>query len=169
VHRLDRGTSGCLLVAKTTPWHARLMTQFFLRRVEKSYIALVYTHDTTIPNEGQIDLPIDGRPAQSSFVVLERYGKLAAKLRVRTYQGRKHQVRIHCSRGLQAPIFLDPLYGGEAIMYHLSDDSSCKECRARQQFCHHADALSMPDLDIHDIQAPLPDWWTPILEDILRW
>lgn len=168
VHRLDRGTSGCLLIAKSNPWHARLMTQFFLRRVKKSYIALLYTNGTSLADEGQINLRIDGRPAQSSFVVLERYGKLAAKVKVTTRQGRKHQVRIHCSRGLQAPILLDPLYGGEAIMYHLLDDSVAKTCRARQQFCLHADTVSIPDLGIYDIQAPLPDWWQYIVEEVHR-
>ena len=40
---MDRGTLGCLIVAKTNQWHAQLLTQFFLRRVEKTYDALVYT------------------------------------------------------------------------------------------------------------------------------
>mmetsp|Transcript_13324 Transcript_13324/g.31995 ORF Transcript_13324/g.31995 Transcript_13324/m.31995 type:complete len:89 (+) Transcript_13324:269-535(+) len=46
VHRLDRGTSGCLIVAKTNQWYSQLLTQFFLRRVETSYIALVYQLDS---------------------------------------------------------------------------------------------------------------------------
>ena len=72
----------------------------------------------------------------SSFIVLERYpDDLITKIRVTTKQGRKHQVRIHCSKGLGAPILLDPLYGEELIMYRLPNDDACaKKCRAQQSF-----------------------------------
>mmetsp|Transcript_13325 Transcript_13325/g.31997 ORF Transcript_13325/g.31997 Transcript_13325/m.31997 type:complete len:475 (+) Transcript_13325:28-1452(+) len=166
-HRLDRGTSGCLIIAKTNQWHAQLLTQFFLRRVEKSYIALVYTNSIPLPGEGTITVPIDGRPAVSSFVVFERYpGDLITKIRVTTKQGRKHQVRIHCSKGLGAPILLDPLYGGESIMYRLPKDSCAKKYRAQQRFCLHADSLAIADLDIPKVDAPIPDWWDGLCKDI---
>eukprot|EP00521_Asterionellopsis_glacialis_P013961 CAMPEP_0195309640 /NCGR_PEP_ID=MMETSP0707-20130614/38839_1 /TAXON_ID=33640 /ORGANISM="Asterionellopsis glacialis, Strain CCMP134" /LENGTH=388 /DNA_ID=CAMNT_0040373937 /DNA_START=108 /DNA_END=1274 /DNA_ORIENTATION=+ len=171
VHRLDRGTSGCLVIAKSNEWHARLISQFFLRRVQKSYIALVYTNNlkggTELPNEGTISLPIGGRPAQSSFALLKRVGNLAAILLVTTKQGRKHQVRIHCSKGLKTPILLDPLYGGEAIMFHLNSSalSAAKKLRSEDKFCLHANTLSMPAFDVH-VKAPLPDWWDEILDGI---
>jgi 23S rRNA pseudouridine1911/1915/1917 synthase len=115
VHRLDVGTSGCLVLAKTNSMHAQLISKFFLRQVQKSYIALVSTTTPCtggyrrVPDAGTVNLAIDRRPAQSSFQTLERYGSLAAKLREITRQGRKHQVRLHCSKGLQTPILLDPL------------------------------------------------------------
>ncbi|CAJ1962893.1 unnamed protein product [Cylindrotheca closterium] len=167
VHRLDRGTSGCLIAAKTNQWHARLLTQFFLRRVEKSYIALVYTNSISLPEEGTVTVPIDGRPAISSFQVLERYpDDLITKIRVTTKQGRKHQVRIHCSKGLGAPILLDPLYGGESIMYRLPNDSCAKKYRAQQRICLHADSLAISDLNIPKVEAAIPEWWDNLTKDI---
>ena len=164
VHRLDIGTSGCLIVAKTNAMHARLMSQFFLRQVDKSYVALVVCANTATSSEergnisdfGIVDLAIDQRPAQSTFEVLERYGDLAAKVKVKTRQGRKHQVRLHCSKGLGTPILLDPLYGGEQIMYHV-ESTTLTQSRARQQFCLHADRLSIPELDVN-VETPVPDW-----------
>ena len=169
VHRLDRGTSGCLVVARTNQWHAQLLTQFFLRRVDKSYIALIYTNSVPLPANGTMNVAIDGRPAVSSFQVLERYaGDLVTKIRVTTKQGRKHQVRIHCSKCLQAPILLDPLYGGESIMYRLPKDSCSKQYRAQQRFCLHADSLSIPDLGIPKVEAPLPEWWDSLVKEVLN-
>lgn len=169
VHRLDRGTSGCLVVAMTNQWHAQLLTQFFLRRVEKSYIALVYTNSVPLPRDGTMNTPIDGRPAVSTFQVLERYpGELVTKIRVTTKQGRKHQVRIHCSKCLNAPILLDPLYGGESIMYRLPKDSCAKRYRAQQRFCLHADSVYIPDLGIPKVEAQMPEWWNDIVKEILN-
>ncbi|KAL3926439.1 MAG: hypothetical protein SGBAC_013473 [Bacillariaceae sp.] len=169
VHRLDRGTSGCLIVAKTNQWHAQLLAQFFLRRVDKSYVALVHTNSLPLQEEGTITVPIDGRPAISSFKVLERYpDDLVTKIRVSTKQGRKHQVRIHCSKGLGAPILLDPLYGGESIMYRMPKDSCVNKYRAQQKFCLHADALAIPDLGIPNVEAPLPEWWECLIKEIHR-
>jgi 23S rRNA-/tRNA-specific pseudouridylate synthase len=178
VHRLDRGTSGCLVVAKTNAMHARFISKFFLKEVEKSYICLVDTQRSNkngrtihlLPaddddEERTITLGVDQRPAQSSYRVLERYGTLAAKLKVSTRQGRKHQVRLHCSKGLQTPILLDPRYGGEQIMYRVNNSTVLKECRAQHKFCLHADTLSIPNLNI-SVQAPTPEWWDRVVDDI---
>ena len=149
--------------------HPTLDPIFFLRRVEKSYVALVYTNSIPLPAAGTIKVPIDGLPAVSSFIVLERYpDDLITKIGVTTKQGRKHQVRIHCSKGLGAPILLDPLYGGESIMYQLPNDDACaKKCRAQQRFCLHADSLTMiPDLSIPKVEAAIPEWWDGLIKDI---
>ena len=101
VHRIDRGTSGCLVVAKTNECHALLMSQFFLRNVQKSYQDLVCSVNSTncrLLNRGVVSLPIQGRPAMSSYVVEEQVASLVARLRIVTAQGRKHQVRLHCSK-----------------------------------------------------------------------
>ncbi|KAL7489690.1 hypothetical protein ACHAW6_015378 [Cyclotella cf. meneghiniana] len=124
VHRLDRGTSGVIVLAKNDDAHLRLVALFFLRRVKKTYLALIpgrsLDDDRTVAFEGVIDSPVDGRPAISKYRVVRTYGDpsraeqdtepTAILLEVETLTGRKHQVRVHCANGLRRPIFLDPLY-----------------------------------------------------------
>ncbi|KAL3801840.1 hypothetical protein HJC23_001236 [Cyclotella cryptica] len=124
VHRLDRGTSGAIVLAKNDDAHLRLVALFFLRRVKKKYLALIpgrpLDDGIDVPFEGVIDLPVDGRPALSKYRVIRLYSApsqtkqnpdpAAILLEVETLTGRKHQVRVHCANGLRRPIFLDPLY-----------------------------------------------------------
>lgn len=164
VHRIDRGTSGCLVLAKTNECHALLVSHFFLRKVQKSYQALVHLFNSTnypLSDQGVVTLPIQGRPAMSSYVVEEHVSPLVARLRIVTTQGRKHQVRLHCSKGLKTPILLDPLYGGEAILFKMKSPI-LHRLRAEQKFCLHAASLVIPDFGI-DVQAPIPDWWQEVV------
>jgi 23S rRNA pseudouridine1911/1915/1917 synthase len=120
VHRLDRGTSGLLVVAKDDEAHRDLSRQFAARNVEKEYLALVLG----IParREGTIDAaigrhPLDrkrmtvrpsgGRAARSSYRVVETFDG-AALLRVRIHTGRTHQIRVH----MVSPVAGDAAYGG---------------------------------------------------------
>ncbi|KAG7347818.1 RluA family pseudouridine synthase [Nitzschia inconspicua] len=179
VHRLDVGTSGCLILAKTNAMHAQLISQFFLRQVEKSYLALVacdnpkHGSSNKLPSSGIIDLSIDGRPSISYYEKMQTDDATSSSslrppkatiLRIRTQQGRKHQVRIHCSKGLQRPILLDPLYGGQRIMYAINSNAM-KQARAKRQFCLHADELSIPKWGVH-VTAPMPLWWEQIIQDV---
>jgi 23S rRNA-/tRNA-specific pseudouridylate synthase len=169
VHRIDRGTSGCILVAKTNAAHAVLLSQFFLRRVQKSYHAIVVTESAMdrrfdVHQEGRTSIPIDGRrPSESHFVVQERLSSCSSrlvKLRIHTEQGRKHQVRIHCSKGWKAPILLDPLYGGRQIMSQFP--SSClQRFYSEHKFCLHASTLTIPEYNIH-VEDPQPAWWQEV-------
>ena len=173
VHRLDLGTSGCMVVAKSNEVHAQLLTKFFLRRARKSYQALVYVRPTVcavgdwgVESIGTINIPVEGRPAVSNYRVLHRYGSLVRRLEVVTFQGRRHQVRIHCSKGLGQPILLDPLYGGEAIMFHY-ESKFLRECRANRKLCLHAASLSIPDFGVM-VEAEIPDWWQHLIHEIER-
>jgi 23S rRNA pseudouridine1911/1915/1917 synthase len=166
VHRIDRGTSGCVLVAKTNAAHAILLSQFFLRRVQKSYRAIVVTESANdcnfdVHQEGHMSMPIHGRPSESHYVVQERLSSpRAVKLLIRTEQGRKHQVRIHCSKGWKAPILLDPLYGGREIMSQ-SPSSCLQRFYSEHKFCLHASTLSVPEYGIH-VEDPQPVWWQEV-------
>lgn len=162
VHRIDRGTSGCLVLAKTNRMHALLVAQFFTRSIKKSYQALVFKEGGKLPPKGTINLDIDGRPATSQYQVMKRMGNSMMHIKVRTEQGRRHQVRKHCADGLGAPIVLDPLYGGEAIMFK-SKNPTLGQHHSKKRFCLHADTLSIPEIGIH-AKAPVPEWWQDIEE-----
>jgi 23S rRNA pseudouridine1911/1915/1917 synthase len=123
VHRLDKGTSGLLVVAKNDDAHRALVRQFAGRTVEKEYLALVLG----VPSRpaGQIDATIGrdpvhrqrmsvraprGREACTSWHVEERFDG-AALLRVRIHTGRTHQIRVHLA-SIGHPVAGDATYGG---------------------------------------------------------
>lgn len=125
VHRLDRYTSGVLLVAKTDAMHRQLSHLFASRQVRKTYIALV--HHSIEKMRGRIEKPIardpqrrtrmtarvaSGRAAWSEYVVLENYAKFAL-IEVLIGTGRTHQIRVHLS-SIGHPIVGDKLYGAPA-------------------------------------------------------
>jgi len=121
VHRLDRYTSGLLLVAKTEEIRQMLQDQFRHRQVQKVYLALVMGRLT--PREGRIEAPLGrdplhrqkmavvshGRPASTGYRVCEYLGKFTF-LEVYPRTGRSHQVRVHLS-AVGHPVVGDRVYG----------------------------------------------------------
>ena len=182
VHRIDRGTSGCIVLAKNNDAHARLVTQFFTRQATKRYIALVSYKssfkDQNLESVGVIDEEVGGRPAKSLYRIQRAFGKSALQVEVETRTGRKHQVRIHCSKGLGRPIFLDPTYSVENIFKGVSTKNQKNRKFAEQEsgldvfddlpddgrkFFLHAHSLNIEEFAIN-VTAQLPDWWLPILD-----
>ena len=131
VHRLDRGTSGLMVVAKNDEAHRRLARQFSGREVHKTYVALVHgwpkkdrgTIQTSISRDVQRRTRMTtrwsgGREAVTHYVVMRRiaspYGKFAL-LEVKIETGRTHQIRVHMS-SLGHPVVGDTLYGAPREM-----------------------------------------------------
>jgi 23S rRNA pseudouridine1911/1915/1917 synthase len=122
VHRLDKDTSGCLVVARTEAALADLQAQFQAREVEKVYLALVHGR---LPDEGRLETPYGRHPrdrkrftgrqgsrrALTEWRVQERFGDRATLAEVILHTGRTHQIRVHLSEAGH-PVVADAAYGG---------------------------------------------------------
>jgi 23S rRNA pseudouridine1911/1915/1917 synthase len=124
VHRLDKGTSGVLVVAKTVEGLLSLRDQLATREMDRTYLGLVEGH--VAEERGVVDAPIgrstrtptlmavraDGRPARTGYEVIERIDKPHAVtlLRLTLDTGRTHQIRVHMST-IGHPVVNDPRYG----------------------------------------------------------
>jgi 23S rRNA pseudouridine1911/1915/1917 synthase len=126
VHRLDKDTSGLLVIAKNEVTHRKLARQFELKSTEREYQALVWGRLKSA--SGTIDAPLgrskrdrkkvavmpEGKHAVTDYTVLERFDFLTLlSLRLRT--GRTHQIRVHCA-SIHHPVFGDGTYGGREIV-----------------------------------------------------
>jgi 23S rRNA pseudouridine1911/1915/1917 synthase len=151
VHRLDRDTSGVIVVAKTDPAHLQLADQFESRTVEKEYFALC----AGVPSRDRdlIDLPVGSHPhhrekmairrdhstsreAQSFYEVAERFDGFAA-LRVLPKTGRTHQIRLHLA-SIGCAVLCDRLYGSRAVITlgEISHDPSDSRVLLDRQALH---------------------------------
>ena len=127
VHRIDKDTSGILLIAKTNEAHRILSDDFKNKRIKRKYIALV--HGVISNNKGKIDAPIgrskldrkkmcvtedNSKKAVTNFTVLERY-KNATLIELVLETGRTHQIRVHMDY-INHPVVNDPVYGKRKII-----------------------------------------------------
>jgi 23S rRNA pseudouridine1911/1915/1917 synthase len=122
VHRLDKDTTGLIVVCKTDAAHWKLAADFAERRVQKNYLALVCG---VPPKLGRIDAPIfrhprdrkkmmvmrEGRPSITEYSIVQSWQKFAL-LDVDLLTGRTHQIRVHLSY-INHPVVGDATYGGE--------------------------------------------------------
>jgi 23S rRNA pseudouridine1911/1915/1917 synthase len=175
VHRLDKGTSGVMVVAKNDAAHQELARQFHDREVEKQYIALVWG---LVQQRKRIDLPIGRDPvhrekistrarrARSAVtrVTWARHIPGASLLRVAIATGRTHQIRVHLS-AIGHPIVGDALYGG--VRRRVPHDLRAVLRLARPFL--HAERLAFTQPRTGEplvFTAPLPGDLRRVLEDI---
>ncbi|HEX8303199.1 RNA pseudouridine synthase [Sphingomonas sp.] len=136
VHRLDRDTSGCLLLARNPKAHKRFGQAFEAGTVAKRYVAIL--EGEPAEEGGTIDMPLikisseeegwrmtgdpAGKSARTRWEVLERKNG-RAMLAFFPETGRTHQIRVHAAEGLGMPIVGDPVYGagGPAVMLHAAE------------------------------------------------
>jgi 23S rRNA pseudouridine1911/1915/1917 synthase len=124
VHRLDRGTSGLLVVAKTDATHMALARQFAEHSVERAYQALVWGNP--IPSVGRIEHAVGrsrhhrirmavvsrgGKAAVTDYKTVRTFGSIASLVECRLGTGRMHQIRVHMA-SIGNPIMGDAVYGG---------------------------------------------------------
>ena len=167
VHRLDKDTSGIIIVAKNDKAHINLSEQIKEHKVKKTYIALV--RGIVKENEATINMPIGrsekdrkkmavtrkGKEAITHFKVLERYDKYTL-LQVNIETGRTHQIRVHLSQ-IGYPIVGDEVYSNGKNEWNVKGQ------------CLHAKSLDFthPTTEkMMHLEAELPDYFENILEDL---
>jgi 23S rRNA pseudouridine1911/1915/1917 synthase len=180
VHRLDKDTSGVLVVAKNDPVHQALADQFKRRQVQKNYLAIVRGR---IPVEtGQVDLPVGrhpverkkmstisrhGRPALTLWRVVERFAH-ATLLEIDLKTGRTHQIRVHCA-AMGHPVLGDKVYGRQknvALGSRGSSGSRALLASVQRQLLHAARIAFTHPVTGRPLalEAPLPGDMAAFLE-----
>lgn len=149
-HRLDRDTSGCLLLAKRRPALRRLHAIIREGRMEKIYRLIVsgaWPDDlcsvrqplkkyVTPSGERRVRVGADGKPSRTDYRVIERAGAVASLLEADLVTGRTHQIRVHC-QSAGHPLLGDEKYG--------SDESRLlAEAHGIKRLCLHAESLTVP-------------------------
>ncbi|SES73590.1 23S rRNA pseudouridine(1911/1915/1917) synthase RluD [Thorsellia anophelis] len=170
VHRLDKDTTGLMVVAKTVPAQTHLVEALQARRITREYEAVAIGYMTA---GGRIDQPIARHPTKRTHMAVHPMGKPAATqyrlikqyrahthLRLRLESGRTHQIRVHMAH-LNHPLVGDPLYGGRSRLPAHSSDNLIATLQAFNRQALHAAHLALN----HPItQEPLA-WSAPLPDD----
>ena len=171
VHRLDKDTSGLLIVAKNDVAHVKMSEQIKNREVKKTYIALV--RGTVPENEATINMPIgrstkdrkkmavtkNGKEAITHFKVLERYTTNKGSytlLEIKIDTGRTHQIRVHMAE-IGYPVIGDAVYSNGKNEFGV--EGQCLHAK-RLEFKHPTTGKEMK------LEAPLPEYFEKILNEL---
>lgn len=152
VHRLDKDTTGLMVIGRSQAAHKRLVDAMAAREIRREYRALVVGR---MPAGGSIDLPIGrhptqrtrmavnplGKPAVTHFRVLERF-RAHTLLKVILETGRTHQIRVHLAH-MRHPVFGDPVYGGRLQLPAGASDDLKQVLRAFKRQALHAKRLEL--------------------------
>jgi 23S rRNA pseudouridine1911/1915/1917 synthase len=171
VHRLDKETSGLLVVARDLKAHKRLVELLQAREIDREYRTIV---NGVMISGGSIDEPIGrhplqrkrmavvhtGKPARTDYRVLERY-RAHSLLQVKLHSGRTHQIRVHMAH-INYPVVGDPLYGGRLRIPAGAGDALKNSLRNFRRQALHAFKLGFE----HPGQGKWLEWEIAIPDDM---
>ncbi|AYF88413.1 23S rRNA pseudouridine(1911/1915/1917) synthase RluD [Pseudomonas sp. JS3066] len=172
VHRLDKDTTGLMVVAKTLEAHTSLVAQLQARSVSRVYEAVVVG---VITSGGKVDAPIGrhgqqrqrmavvagGKPAVSHYRVLERF-RSHTHTRVKLETGRTHQIRVHMAY-VNFPLVGDPVYGGR---FRIPPAASPTLVQTLKEFPRQALHARFLELD-HPVSGVRMKWESPLPDDFV--
>lgn len=178
VHRLDKDTTGLMVVAKTLPAQTHLVDQLQSRVMSREYEALV---NGTMVAGGLVDAPIGrhstkrthmavremGKPAVTHYRVMEKF-RAHTHVRLKLETGRTHQIRVHMAY-IKHPLVGDPAYGGRLRLPKGSSDEFANTLRSFNRQALHAAQLSLyhPTTDEWMTwQAPLPQDMVTLIDSV---
>ncbi|MFO7278693.1 MAG: 23S rRNA pseudouridine(1911/1915/1917) synthase RluD [Pseudomonadota bacterium] len=173
VHRLDKDTSGLLVVARTPEAHTALVAALSAREIEREYLAVCHGVMTA---GGTVDAPIgrhrtvrtrmavrqDGREAITHYRVVQRY-RAHTLVRVRLETGRTHQIRVHMAH-IGHPIVGDAVYGGRRRIPAGASPQLLEALASFRRQALHAARLRLT----HPISGREMEWESPLPEDMAR-
>lgn len=173
VHRLDKDTSGLLVVAKNLKAHKSLTDQLQARTVHREYQAIV---NGVLTAGGTVDQPIsrdtrerkrmavreEGKEAVTHYRVIEKYRRHTL-IRVFLETGRTHQIRVHMSY-IRFPLLGDVLYGGRVMLPKGADEELITTLRSFKRQALHAAKLGL----IHPASQQPMEWQVPVPEDMQK-
>ena len=178
IHRLDKDTTGLMLVAKTLPAHTALTRALAERDISRQYRAIcqgVLTGGGTISasigrhpaDRTRMAVTDGGRPAITHFTVIERF-RAHTYIEVRLDTGRTHQIRVHFAHR-RNPLLGDPVYGGRLALPAGASEQLIEALRSFRRQALHAFRLEFRHPESGDelaVEAPLPDDLDAMLETL---
>lgn len=171
IHRLDKDTSGVMVVAKTVPAQTALVAAMQQRLITREYEAVCHG---TLTGGGMVDAPIGrhqtqrtlmaidegGKPAVTHYRVMEKF-RAHTRLRLRLETGRTHQIRVHM-QSLHHPLVGDPVYGGRPRPPKGASEAFRVCLRSFQRQALHAALLRLE----HPVTGETMEWQAPIPDDM---
>ena len=171
VHRLDKDTSGLMMVARNLAAHNRLVAALQAREIRREYLAVV---NSVLTAGGEVDAPIGrhpvdrkrmavvagGKPARTHYRVVERF-RAHTLVRLRLESGRTHQIRVHMAH-IHCPVTGDPVYGGRLRQPRGAGESLRSVLQGFRRQALHAERLAF----LHPGSGEPVSWEAPVPPDM---